>query len=97
MYTVAFTPRAQAAINRMAARWKTKARHPEVFLQDVRATTARLATSPTIGVVAGRTERRTIYRVSTDKTKLHFYYRIDGATVVVLQVWSQYRSAPPKL
>jgi len=35
--------------------------------------------------------------VSTDKTKLHFYYRIDGATVVVLQVWSQYRSAPPKL
>lgn len=85
---VSFTPRAQAALDRMAARWRAHARNPEVFLDEVRETTQR---------VARRTDRRTVYRMSAEKTKLHFYYRIDGAQVVVLQVWSQFRQRPPKL
>lgn len=97
MFVVAFTPRAQAAINRMAARWKAQARHPEVFLHEIRAVTERLRVSPTTGALTSHPGRRTIYRVSSERTKVHVYYRIDGTTVVVLQVWSQYRKAPPQL
>lgn len=94
---VAFTPRAQAALDRMAARWRTHARNPQVFLDEVTEIVQRLSSSAETGVVAQRTERRTIYRMGAERTKLHFYYRIDGAQVVVLQVWSQFRQRPPRL
>lgn len=40
-----------------------------------------------------------MYRVAAKKTKLHLYFVVDDAlgVVKVLDVWSQYRSRPPKL
>jgi len=96
---VFFTARARAALFRMAKRWKEKARVPETFANDIDAVTARLATAASAGVVARRTGRRTVYRVAAERTRLHLYYVIDDAkqVVTVLQVWSQWRSRPPRL
>jgi plasmid stabilization system protein ParE len=93
---VLFTPRAQASVERMVARWRDNAEIPEVFAEDLRAVIQRLETMPTAALVAKSPEGKTVYRVSTDRTKLHLYYRIEPGTVVVLQVWSQFRP-PPKL
>ena len=96
---VYFTARARAALFRMAHRWKEKARIPETFSNDVDAAVARLATAAGAGVIISRTARRTVYRVAAEKTRLHLYYVIDEAkqVVTVLQVWSQWRSRPPRL
>lgn len=61
---------------------------------------ARAALSaPNTGFRAKTTKRRVVYRMGTEKTKLHLYYLVDGAksVVTVLCVWSQTRARPPKL
>ncbi len=92
-------PRAMAALRRMARRWRDTARIPEVFEEDILVALQRIATTPTSAPVARRTSRRTIYRVSASKTKLHLYFVVDEASGVakVLDVWSHYRSGLPKL
>jgi hypothetical protein len=79
--------------------WRDTARVPEVFDQDITLALERIAAAPTSAPVARRTAHRTIYRVPARKTKLHLYYVVDDAlgVVKVLDVWSQYRSSPPKL
>ena len=96
---VYFTPRARAALFRIASRWKEKAYSPDVFNNDISAIVERLASSPTTGVIAKRTTKRIVYRMGTAKTMLHVYYVVDAAKsqVTVLQVWSQRRAGPPKL
>lgn len=96
---VVIMPRAMAALRRMAQRWRATARIPEVFDEDIAVALQRIAAAPTSAPVARRTSRRTIYRVPARKTKLHFYFVVDDAlgVVKVLDVWSQFRSRPPKL
>ena len=96
---VYFTPRARAALLRMAQRWKEKARHPEVFESDINIVVGRLASVPTTGFRAKTTRRRVVYRMGTEKTKLHVYYVVDAAksVVTVLYLWSQLRAGRPKL
>jgi len=85
----------------MAQRWREKARTPEVFESDINIVVTRLASVPTTGFRARSTStpRRIVYRMSTEKTKLHVYYVVDAAKslVTVLHVWSQLREGPPKL
>lgn len=83
----------------MAQRWNEKARHPEVFESDISIIIGRLASVPTTGFRAKTTKRRVVYRMGTEKTKLHVYYVVDVAKslVTVLHVWSQLRAGPPKL
>ena len=83
----------------MRKRWAEKARHPEVFDTDISIVLGRLATVPTTGFRAKTTKRRVVYRMGTEKTKLHLYYLVDTAKalVTVLHVWSQLRAGPPKL
>lgn len=60
----------------------------------------RLASVPTTGFRAKTTtKRRVVYRMGTEKTKLHVYYVVDAAksVVTVLYVWSQLRAGPPRL
>ena len=96
---VYFTPRARASLLRMAQRWREKARIPEVFASDIDVVIDRLASVPTSGQVAKRSARRVVYRMGTEKTKLHVDYVVDSAKaqVTVLHVWSHLRAAPPKL
>ncbi len=96
---VYFTPRARTAFLRMAQRWREKARHPEVFGNDISIVLGRLASVPTTGFRAKSRKRRVVYRMSTEKTKVHVYYVVDAAksVVTVLHVWSQLRAGPPKL
>ena len=96
---VYFTPRARASLLRMAQRWREKARIPEIFASDIGIVIARLASVPTSGQVAKRSASRVVYRMGTEKTKLHVYYVVNSANaqVTVLHVWSQLRGAPPKL
>ena len=96
---VYFTPRARAALLRMAQRWKEKARHPDVFESDINIVLGRLASVPTTGFRAKTTNRRVVYRMGTEKTKLHVYYVVDAAksVVTVLHLWSQSRGGPPEL
>lgn len=83
----------------MRKRWAEKARHPEVFDTDISIVLGRLATVPTTGFRARATKRRVVFRMSTEKTKLHLYYLVDTdkALVTVLRIWSQLRAGPPKL
>jgi hypothetical protein len=83
----------------MAQRWNEKARHPEVFESDISIVLGRLASVPTTGFRAKTTKRRIVYRMGTEKTKLHVYYVVDAAksVVTVLYLWSQLRAGPPKL
>ena len=96
---VYFTPRARAALLRMAQRWKEKARHPEVFESEINIELGRLASVPATGFRAKTTKRRVVYRMGTEKTKLHGYYVVDAAmsVVTVLYLWIQLRAGPPKL
>ena len=96
---VYFTPRARAALLRMAQRWREKARNPEVFESDINIIIGRLATAPMTGFRAKTSKRRVVYRMGTEKTKLHVYYVVDAAksVVTVLHLWSQLRAGPPKL
>ena len=83
----------------MAQRWREKARHPDVFDTDIIIVMRRLATVPMTGFRARTTKRRVVFRMGTEKTKLHLYYLVDTAKelVTVLHVWSQLRAGPPKL
>lgn len=83
----------------MATRWREKAWVPETFDSDIDEALARLAASPQTGQISRRTTRRTVYRISAPRTKLHLYYVIDELkqVVIVLQVWSQLRQGPPRL
>lgn len=83
----------------MAQRWNEKARHPEVFESDISIIVGRLASVPTTGFRARSSARRVLYRMGTEKTKLHLYYVVDAAKalVTVLHVWSQLRQGPPRL
>lgn len=96
---VFFTPRARAALERMARRWRATARVPEVLDEDIAMVVERLTTSPTSGVVARRSARRTVFRVSTERTRLFVFYVVDEAKkeVVILQLWSQLRGVQPRL
>ena len=49
----------------------------------------RLASVPTTGFRAKTTKRRVVYRMGTEKAKLHVYYIVDAAksVVTVLHVW----------
>jgi hypothetical protein len=96
---VYFTPRARAALLRIAQRWKEKARHPEVFEHDIVLAIQRLATSPTSGFRARTSNRRVVFRIGTEKTQLHLYYVVDvtRSVVTVLQVWGRRRGIPPPL
>lgn len=96
---VYFTPRARAALLRIAQRWREKARQPEVFESDINIVLGRLASVPTTGFRARTTKRRVVFRMGTEKTKLHLYYVVDAtkSVVTVLAVWSQLRAGPPKL
>ncbi|MDP2273243.1 MAG: type II toxin-antitoxin system RelE/ParE family toxin [Archangium sp.] len=96
---VYFTPGARADLLRMRKRWAEKARHPEVFDTDISLVLGRLATVPTTGFRARTTKRRVVFRMGTERSKLHLYYLVDTAKqlVTVLHVWSQLRAGPPKL
>lgn len=96
---VVLMPRAMAALRRMARRWRDTARIPAVFEEDLALALQRIAAAPTAAPVARRTARRTVYRVAAPKTKLHLYFVVDDVlgVVKVLDIWSQYRSRPPKL
>jgi hypothetical protein len=96
---VAFTPRARAALLRIGQRWKDKARQPEVFENDITIVLGRIALAPTAGFRAKSTNRRVVFRVGTEKTKLHLYYVVDASksVVTVIHVWSQLRARPPRL
>ena len=96
---VVLMPRAMASLRRMARRWRDNARNPQVFEDDVAAALQRIADAPTAAPVARRTARRTVYRVPARKAKLHLYFVVDDSVSLakVLDVWSQYRSGPPKL
>lgn len=90
-------PRAMAALRRMARRWRDTARVPEVFDEDITLAMQRIAAAPISAPVARRTARRTLYRVAATKTKLYFVVDEALDVVKVLEVWSQYRSRPPRL
>ena len=54
--------------------------------------------SPPQGFRARTTKRRVVFRMGTEKSKLHLCYLVDTAKqlVTVLHVWSQLRAGPPK-
>lgn len=83
----------------MGLRWREKARHPEVFESDINIILSRLASAPTTGFRAKMTKRRIVYRMGTEKTKLHVYYLVDAekSVVTVLHLWSQLRGSAPRL
>lgn len=92
-------PRAMASLRRIARRWRDTARVPEVLDDELTGVLQRIAEAPTSAPVARRSSRRTVYRVSARKTKLHLYYVVDDAQAVVkvIEVWSMHRAGPPRL
>ncbi len=80
----------------MRKRWAEKARHPEVFHTDISLVAGH---SPTTGFRARAMKRGVVFRMGTEKSKLHLYYLVDAdkQLVTVLHVWSQLRAGPPKL
>ncbi|MER2561605.1 MAG: hypothetical protein ABTQ32_12840 [Myxococcaceae bacterium] len=96
---VVLMPRAMAALRRMVRRWRDTARIPEVFEQDITLALQRIAAAQHQRLllaaprVARCTElpqrRRSSISILSSTTR--------WGVAKVLDVWSQYRSRPPKL
>ncbi|WP_206607068.1 MULTISPECIES: type II toxin-antitoxin system RelE/ParE family toxin [Sandaracinus] len=92
-----FTPRAKRELTRVADWWRVeRPSAPELVLDELEAALATLAAAPHIGVVYARARPGT-RRFLLTQTRLHVYYTVRGADLVVLSVWSSVRGAGPRL
>ena len=70
---------------------------PDLFVDELADTFALVEAAPMLGRPWTPTEVSGVRRVVMRATRYHVYFRMDGADVVVLAVWSAVRGRGPRL
>jgi hypothetical protein len=96
---VRLSRRAQLAIDRIDARWRKQADHPDTFLRELLSTIDFLESVDTPGTPCPTAGRPALKRVLLEKSKCHVYFEPNEAlhTIDVLTIWDGRRERPPKL
>jgi len=96
---VRLSRRAQHAIERIDARWRKQADHPDTFLRELLSAIDFLETVDSPGTPCPTARRPALKRVLLEKSKCHVYFEANEAanTLAVLTIWDGRRERAPKL
>ncbi|MBE7483634.1 MAG: type II toxin-antitoxin system RelE/ParE family toxin [Polyangiaceae bacterium] len=96
---VFISKRARQAAERIDARWRASADHPDTFAQEFLAAVDFLESEPAPGSPFPTTRRPGLKRFLLPKAHCHIYFDVDETQQVirVLHVWDGRREKPPKL
>jgi hypothetical protein len=96
---VDLSKRAQRAIIRIDARWRKRADHPELFLEEMLEVVEHLETVSNPGTPCPTDSRPQLKRVLLEKTRCHVYFVSNQREqrIEVLHVWDGRRERGPTL
>lgn len=94
---VRFSKRADAAVDRIAARWLKHADYPGVFLAELRHLVETLETTRSVGAPVPTRRHPALKRMVLSKSRCHVYFEIEGDSAVILEVRDARRRQGPKL
>ena len=96
---VELSKRAQRAVTRIDARWRKRADHPELFLEEMLEVVLHLETVGNPGTPCPTSRRPHVKRILLEKTKCHLYFVSDERKqrIDVLHVWDGRRERLPAL
>ncbi|HTA89812.1 MAG TPA: hypothetical protein VK745_09565 [Polyangiaceae bacterium] len=96
---VELSKRAQRAVRRIDAHWRTHADHPELFFEELLEVVEHLETVSNAGTPCPTSRRPQLKRMLLEKTKCHLYFVSDERKqrIDVLHVWDGRRERLPML
>lgn len=96
---VEITKRAQRSIERIDARWRKQADHPEIFRAEMDEVIEHLETVSSPGTPCPTARRPDLKRILLEKTKCHVYFFVNERKqwIEMIQVWDGRREHRPKL
>jgi hypothetical protein len=96
---VEISKRAQRSIERIDARWRSRADYPDIFMDEMDAAIGHLETVSNPGTPCNSPKRPQLRRLLLEKTKCHLYFVVNEQKqwIELLQVWDSRREHPPKL
>jgi hypothetical protein len=91
--------RAARAAERIDARWRKLADHPNVFASEFREAIELLETTQSPGSPCPTPKHRSLKRVLLPKSRCHLYFEVSERKQVIqiLEVWDGRRGRSPKL
>ena len=91
--------RAAQAAERIAVRWRRRARDPDIFPRELLEAIELLETTRSPGSPFPTARRPHLKRLLLRKSHCHIYFEIDepGQMIHILHIWDGRRERPPKL
>jgi hypothetical protein len=91
--------RAQRSIERLDARWRRQADHPDIFREELDRLITHLETVSNPGTPCATARRPGLKRMLLERTSCHVYFVVDVAQqrIDVLDLWDARRERSPKL
>jgi hypothetical protein len=91
--------RAELAAERIDARWRKDADHPDVFVREYLAAIDHMESVANPGTPFPTEKRPHLRRLLLSKSHSHIYFDIDERKqmIRILHVWDARRARPPKL